>query len=87
MVKTAIFRDVTPCGLVGAYEHFQGTCCLSHEGAWVWCYIPAAFRVTTLRTLNFKTIWQSERTNWTFSCVWVWFCVWACHLSWQCSLH
>jgi hypothetical protein len=33
MVKTAIFRDVTPCGLVGAYEHFQGTCCLSHEVA------------------------------------------------------
>jgi hypothetical protein len=63
MVKTAIFRDVTPCGLVEAYEHFQGTYCFNHEGARVWCYIPETFILTTLRTLNFKNIWQSERSN------------------------
>jgi hypothetical protein len=28
IIKIAVFWDMTPCSLVGRYEHFGGTCCL-----------------------------------------------------------
>ena len=66
MVKIAIFRDVTP---VEVYGHLKETCCPNHKCTWVWSYIPEVFIVTTLRTSNLTSIWQSKRTNWTFVCV------------------